>query len=36
VSWSAWLLLQAVPTWGTPPQQQPPSTETRRSHMCVS
>jgi len=36
VRWSAWLLLQAVPTWGTPPQRLPPSTETCRSHMCVS
>jgi hypothetical protein len=36
VSWSAWLLLRAVPRWGTPQQQQPPSTETHRSHIGVS
>jgi hypothetical protein len=33
VSWSAWLLLQAVPTWETPRQQLPPNTETC-THMC--
>lgn len=30
-SWSAWLLLQVAPMWGTPPQQLQPSTEPRNS-----